>query len=434
MASRDYKWYRLDNAATIVPATARGSDTRVFRVTCELTEDVDGEYLQDALDEAMMEFPYFKVVLRKGFFWYYLDSTDMRPKVTEEDLPACSPLYFSGRRSLLLRVSYYRRRINLEVFHVLADGTGGFLFMKKLVMIYCHRKYGTAVPPDADIRSSTDEKAEDAFASFYSKEKGQSQLMEMIFRKAYKIRQDKDANMQNHLVEGTVSAREYVNLAHRYQTTAGILTVTFFIEAVIKSMALKDYRYPLVISVPVNLRQYFPSETTRNFFGVINVVYYAGDYDGTIDSIMPRVKEAFASQLSEENIRRTMNSYSSLQHNLVIKMLPLFLKDLGIAWFSHRTRLGTTATISNLGRIDMPADLNPYIDRFSGFMSTQNMQICISSFGDKMVFGAVSASREHRVLLSYFRKLTGLGLAVEIASNDYDAEPPEDSSSKKRKD
>ena len=96
MASRDYKWYRLDNAATIVPATARGSDTRVFRVTCELTEDVDGEYLQDALDEAMMEFPYFKVVLRKGFFWYYLDSTDMRPKVTEEDLPACSPLYFSG--------------------------------------------------------------------------------------------------------------------------------------------------------------------------------------------------------------------------------------------------------------------------------------------------------------------------------------------------
>ena len=34
----NYRWYKLDNAATIVPATARGSDTRVFRVTCELKD------------------------------------------------------------------------------------------------------------------------------------------------------------------------------------------------------------------------------------------------------------------------------------------------------------------------------------------------------------------------------------------------------------
>lgn len=420
MPSGNYKWYKLDNAATIVPATTRGSDTRVFRVTCELKEDVDGEYLQDALDEALMEFPHFKVVLRKGFFWYYLDSTDLRPLVQEEDLPACSPIYFSGKRSLLFRVNYYRRRINLEMFHALADGTGGFMFMRKLVMIYCHRKYDTRLSSDADIRSSAYEKEKDAFDYFYSKEKSHSQLKSMLFQKAYQIRQEKDDNMQNHLVEGTVSAKAFIELAHQYKTTAGILTVALYIEAVIKSMALKDYRYPVTVSVPVNLRQYFPSETTRNFFGVINIVYHAGDYDGSLDSITPKVKEAFTSQLSKENIRNTMNGYSSLQHNYIIKMLPLFFKDLAIAWFSHRTRLGTTATISNLGKIDMPQELEPYIDRFSGFMATPNMQICISTYADKMVFGAVSAYSEHRVLLSFFRKLTDLGLEVELASNDYD--------------
>ena len=154
MASQNYKWYKLDNAATIVPATARGSDTRTFRVTCELTDEVDGEVLQDALDETLQEFPHFNVVLRKGMFWYYLDDTRIRPVVCEEDLPACSPLYISGRRSLLYRVSYFRKRINLEMFHVLADGTGGFLFLRKLVITYCHKKYGTdASFPDDMSRS-----------------------------------------------------------------------------------------------------------------------------------------------------------------------------------------------------------------------------------------------------------------------------------------
>ncbi|MBR0410050.1 MAG: hypothetical protein IJI25_03465 [Eubacterium sp.] len=422
MPGSNYKWYKLDNAATIVPATARGSDTRVFRVTCELKEEVDGEFLQDALNEALLEFPHFNVVLRKGFFWYYLDGTDIRPLVRTEDLPACSPLYFSGRRSLLFRVNYYRRRINLEMFHALADGTGGFMFMRKLVMIYCHKKYGTKVPSNADISSSADEKNKDAFDHFYSRERNRNQLKDMMSHKAYKIRQDKDDNMQNHLVEGTISARAFVDLAHRFNTTAGILTTALYIEAVVKSMAIKDHRYPVVISVPVNLRQYFPSETTRNFFGVINIVYKAENYNGSIESILPTVKEAFSSQLSQENIRNTMNGYSALQHNIGIKMLPLFLKDLGILYFTHRTRKGTTATLSNLGKIVMPDELKPYIDRFSGFMSTQNMQVCVSTYEDKMVFGAVSAYSEHRVLLAFFRKLVELGLEVEIGSNDYDAQ------------
>jgi len=418
--SKNYKWYKLDNAATIVPATARGSDTRVFRITCELKEDVDAEYLQEALDHALIEFPHYRVVLRKGFFWYYLDSTDLRPIVKEEHNPPCSPLYYSGRKNLLFRVNYYKRRINLEMFHVLADGTGGFLFMKKLIFTYCKMKYDLQIMPDADIQSSAHEKTSDAFDHYYKKEKNRDHLNNMMSVKAYQIRQEKDNNMVNHLIEGSISAKSFMDLAHKYGTTAGILTTALFLEAVIKSMAISDYKNPVVLSVPVNLRHYFPSETTRNFFGVINIVCKADEYDGTLNSVLPLVKETYKEQLSPENIRNTMNSYSSLQHNIGIKMVPLTLKDLAIRYFTHKTRRGTTATISNLGRIEIPETFVPYIDRFSSFMSTQNMQVCISTFQDKMVFGAVSAYSEHRVLLGFFRRLTELGIEVEIASNDYD--------------
>ena len=107
------KWYQLDNAAKIVPSTAGGSDTRVFRITCELEEEVDPEILQSAVTVAAMDFPHFSSVLKKGLFWYYLDQSDLEAEVTEDDRPALDTIYWEGRRSLLYRVHYHGRRVHL---------------------------------------------------------------------------------------------------------------------------------------------------------------------------------------------------------------------------------------------------------------------------------------------------------------------------------
>ena len=118
------KWYELDNNAKIVPSTTKGSDTCVFRITCELKEEVNGALLQQALDRTVPDFPHFASVLRKGLFWYYLDSSNIRAVVQRENKPPCAAIYWDGRRRLLYRVNYYRRRINLEMFHVLTDDPG----------------------------------------------------------------------------------------------------------------------------------------------------------------------------------------------------------------------------------------------------------------------------------------------------------------------
>ena len=59
MAKND-RWYELDNAAKIIPSTTVGADTRVFRICCELREDVDEDSLQRALDKTIRDFPYIK--------------------------------------------------------------------------------------------------------------------------------------------------------------------------------------------------------------------------------------------------------------------------------------------------------------------------------------------------------------------------------------
>ena len=71
LQTRKAKWRKLENAAKIFPATANDRDERVFRMACELNEDVNAEALQQALDKTMTSFALFSCVMRKGVFWYY---------------------------------------------------------------------------------------------------------------------------------------------------------------------------------------------------------------------------------------------------------------------------------------------------------------------------------------------------------------------------
>ena len=64
------------------------------------------------------------MVLRKGLFWHYLEPCNLRPIVKEEYKEPCSRLYIKDKKTLLFEVTYYKKRINFEVFHVLTDGTG----------------------------------------------------------------------------------------------------------------------------------------------------------------------------------------------------------------------------------------------------------------------------------------------------------------------
>ena len=132
MTRKDKKWYKLDNAAKIFPPTSNRKDPKVFRFACELYEDIEEEILQKALDKTLEEYPLFLSSLKKGLFWYYLESSNVYPKVKKEENIVCDRI----DNDLLFRVSYYRKRINLEVYHALTDGTGTLYFLRSLVTNY----------------------------------------------------------------------------------------------------------------------------------------------------------------------------------------------------------------------------------------------------------------------------------------------------------
>jgi hypothetical protein len=121
-------WYELDTAAKLYPAILSPKQANVFRLCCTLTEPVDPEILQTALYITIQRYPSFNVRLKRGLFWFYFESNTNLPVVSEETTYPCQMIDPAQNGDYMFRVSWFGHRINLEIFHVIADGTGGIDF------------------------------------------------------------------------------------------------------------------------------------------------------------------------------------------------------------------------------------------------------------------------------------------------------------------
>lgn len=402
------RWHKLDNAAKIFPPTATKSDPKVFRFSCELVENVDKDILQKALDKTLEEYPLFCSSLKKGLFWYYLESSSQTPKVTEEQEEICSPI----DKSLLFRVTYYRKRINLEVHHCLTDGTGTLSFLKSLVANYLIDKYNIKSKIVIDD-SSISEKEVDGFEKYYKKFQG---LKIPKNKRAYTIKGDRYPFERLKIIEGVLSTKKVLDLSKKYNTTVTIYLTSLLIKSISSTMSRKDKRKPIVIIVPVNLRKYFKSNTIRNFFNTIDIKYKSKEED-KLEDIIEIVDKQFKENLKKEKLDEGMNSLALLENVFIIRLVPIFIKDLVLKYFHDSAKKEHTMTLSNVGIVTMPEELEQYIKLFSVFASTHSMQICMCSYLDNMTLSFTSHLVDSEIQKNFFKALSDEEISVLINDN-----------------
>lgn len=417
MPQKQRSWSRLDNAAKIFPSTSEKTDTRVFRFSCQLNEDIDGGILQIAVDKALIDFPGYHCVMKKGLFWYYLEQTDIKPVVCPEYKHPCAALYMGESDRLLFEVTYFRKRINLELYHVLTDGTGAMQFLKTIVYNYItlvHREDFGDTLPEFDVDSSAAEKADDSFRKYYQKQK---MPHNETVKKAYRLKGMKNEDDLLGITEVCVSSKSVIDAAHRSGSTMTVFLTALLIDAVHSTMSVADENLPVVIMVPVNLRNFFPSETAKNFFGMISVVYSYKERSGEFGDILEEVSRQFKEKLTKEQLSVRMNRLASLEHNPFVKIAPLPLKNFVLHTARRIGVRGETIVISNVGKVIMPAEFDKYIDRFSVFASTLKLQLCVCSYGDRLTLNFSSAFVSTAVQCAFVRRLTAAGIEAEIQSN-----------------
>lgn len=410
-------WSRLDNAAKIFPPTSTRREPKVFRFVCQLGQPVDGVLLQQALDKALLSFPFYRSVLKKGLFWYYFEESELHPQVVLESGPPCAPLYRPDRPGLLFRVQYRKCRINVEVFHALSDGTGAVQFLRTLVYHYLllrHPQTFAQRPALNGHEASREQKGADAFDKYYdtaARPKGKKRQV------AYRIRSARLLDDQLGVIEGRVSTRAVLAAARAAGATLSEWLCALLISSLLDGMTLRERKRPVVLTVPVDFRRYFPSETARNFFGVIRVSYLAPGGEIVFAQVLAAVRKAFGEQLTQANMQALLNQYTAMENHPLVKAIPLALKIPSLKIAEWRSQQEDTAALSNVGRITMPPEMTPLIESFSVYVSTRRPQVCVCSFEDVLSISFSSPLSTTDAQRRFFQRLSEQGIRAEILSN-----------------
>lgn len=437
--SRKNNWMKLDNASKIFPATSNNKDTKVFRITCELNEEVDADILQEALDITVNKFPLYKLVLRRGLFWYYFEPSKLRPLVELESKPVCAPIYFRDEHGLLFRTIYFNNRISIEVYHALSDGTGALWFMRTLVYHYLlikHKEdFQDGSIPELDYNASISSKMDDSYDRYYSgdfllsnlinkndnsseKDKVERPKSEKNKNKrAYRVRGLKNEENRLRIIEGSMPVKSVLDLSRSMGTTLTIFLSSLLIYSIYKEMPTRSRIKPIMLSVPVNLRKYLESYTARNFFTTINVGHYFSNENLDFNEILASVKNGFEQGLDRDSLLKHTNLLVSIENNPIARVIPISIKDYVLRAANHINNTYYSAAISNIGVISLPDEFSPYIKQFGACFSTLKPQLTVCSYNDRLVITFGSPFQKTEIQRIFFKYLSDLGVDIEISTN-----------------
>lgn len=413
------KWQKLDNTANLFPAIATHTMTNVYRIAVELNEKIDGTVLQRALDLVLPGFDTFNVRMRKGVFWYYFETNNKRaPLVEPENDYPCRYIEPYANNNYLFRVTYYKNRINLEVFHVLADGMGGINFLRELTYQYLrlvHPELAGKTSPG--LSGGTSLNTEDSYLKNYRK----SHPKGYKTTRAFEIKGEKLPSGELGVIHGYMPLDEVKKAGRNFGASineylTGLMTYAIYYEYMHGQVCMK----PVSICVPVNLRPFFDSMTTRNFFVMVSSVFKAEKEEYTFEEILTIVKDSLKSQINKEHLEDLFSYNVSNQKNILLRFVPFFIKKLAMKFVYRSSARAGTTTLTNIGSIITGEIYTKYIKRFYSMISVstgQNIKGAVCSYNGELVFTFSSILKDVSVQKRFFSTLAGHGVQVVIESN-----------------
>ena len=416
-------WYKLDLSAIVYPTLQRRDFSSVYRLSVVLKEAIDPLVLQKATDIALARFPTYKTAIRKGLFWRYLEPNNRPgPFVRKDIYNPCMPMPFKANNRYLLRIYYYGRRISLEAHHSLGDGTGGMCVLQTITAVYL-RLLGHEVSNGYFVLDVNEpphpEELEDAYMRYANAQVCPPRPAE----KTYRVRGTKEPFYTLNIIDGILSVQEVMTVARKYNAS-----ITEYLNAVLLYALLQkqnaDFHIrlrPVRIAMPVNLRRFFPSKTLRNF---ITMVYPSidprlGNY--RFEEIVEHIHHYMRYYINDKFLRGDITTNAATQRNPLIRIVPLFIKDLVVRTFYTKVQdKNSSAGLTNMGALHVPADMKPYIERFDIYMGqpfSSRTNCAIISFEDILTINFASSIMEADVERYFFRKLVQDGIHVKIESN-----------------
>lgn len=409
-------WYRLDSAAKVYPLSMGHGKMAVFRLSAYLKQPVVPELLQMALTFVIRRFPGFAVTLKNGFFWHYMDAWKGRYAVQADDTPPCRAMKLGRTGAKAFRVLYRENRISVEFFHILTDGSGGMVFLKTLVAEYL-RLLGVPCTPGEGVLDALQMPGEAETANEFPR----------VLREKTKGGFADSAALQ---LGGSLSrvnpcqvlrfkldaARLYQMAKERNTTVTGYLLSRMLCAC---RAAMEDFDGDISVQVPVNMRKFYPSQTLRNFSLYCGVRFPAAQVREA-DALLPDIMRQLHEKASKQALDKMVASTESLVALARYLPLPVKFPVVQAVYGVLGDRIFTT-TLSNLGVVHFPAELQEHIESLDFVLGTArvNRALCsLVTFGDTASFCIAKQTKDPTLEQTMLRLLQEDGLAVTVEGSD----------------
>lgn len=436
-------WIRLDNASNIFLAARNDIDTKVFRLTAEMKDAVKPGFLQTALNHTYEEYPLFHSTLRRGYFWYYLETNDVNPRIRYENEPPTSPIYESGKTDFLFRVLYRDNNIHLEVFHALTDGTGALWFFEDLLAEYIRLRYFNNDENELPKFEREKDNLEDSFKRYFKEKEKRlaltrlikplrnfyfEQLNNMDFipkpvenqvdEKVYQLKGTHTPDRRPRLMNLNLPLKETLALARKENVSLTIYLTALFVLSVFNAQEEQNKDTTISVSIPINLRQFFPSITVRNFFSTTKVTYTfkKGDTPDLRD-ICREMDKQFQEKIEKDAIETRLKKLIEYEFNPAARLVLRPIKDLALKIINKLNNRKVTVSMSNLGIAKLPKGISDYVDNFYFYTSVIRPQFCMISYKDQLNVTFMSPFIETDIFQDFIQYLSDEGLEMTIDSN-----------------
>ena len=418
------RWLRLDNAAKIYPAARRENWSNVFRVSATLKDEVDMDVLHSALDVTLRRFPSIAVRLRKGVFWYYLEQLSYVPNIREENSYPLTRMSRRETRKCAFRVLVYGRRIAVEIFHSLTDGNGAMVFLKSLVAEYLQQKHGIHIPAEHGVLGRLEEPSEEEMEDSFQKYAGKMRASRQA-RTAWRMKGTPEPGGFLHVTCFKIPVKKALGKAHEY----GVSLSTFLCAVIMmaiqnlqkEKITNQNHRRPIKVLIPVNLRKLFPSKTLRNFvlYTTPEILPKLGEY--SFEEICQVIKSKMGEEITPKKMSMLIATNVSSERIMAVRVLPLFIKNFVMkAVFDSVGERKSCMSMSNLGAIQLPEDMIPYVERFDfilGIQATAPYNCGVVSFGEMLYMNFIRNIREAELEYHVQRVLRDMDVIAEVESN-----------------
>ena len=289
---------------------------------------------------------------------------------------------------------------------------------------YIQQKYGVYIPAKQGVLGRLDEPKEAELEDSFPKYAGPVNASRQE-HDAWRLSGTPTQENFKIITCFTLSVEKALEKAKEYK-----VTLTTFLCAALM-MALQEMqrqqqpdiarRKFIRVLLPVNLRKIFPSSSLRNFamYTTPEIDPRLGYYD--FNQICQAVRHRMGLDITPQQMGTKIAVNVSTEKLMAVKIIPLFLKNLIMkAVFSAVGERKSCLSMSNLGAVELPEEMLPYVQRFDfilGVQATAPSNCGVISFKDKLYINFIRNIQEPTLESHFFRVLHDLGLTVEVQSN-----------------